>query len=74
MGLNNSFSGAPSNANVVGSNPLQMPDFSNWTAMNEFVNPQIGLSQFNYNSFGINNTFNKQNQKTNQLGFKVGLK
>ena len=73
MGLNNSFSGAPSNTNVVGSNPLQMPDFSNWTAMNEFVNPQIGPSQFNYNSFGINNTFNKQNQKTNQLGFKVGL-
>ena len=73
MGLNNSFSGAPSNTNVVGSNPLQMPDFSNWTVMNEFVNPQIGPSQFNYNSFGINNTFNKQNQKTNQLGFKVGL-
>lgn len=48
MGLNNSFSGAPSNTNVVWSNPLQMPDFSNWMAMNEFVNP--GSTATNVNS------------------------
>lgn len=108
MGLNNSFSGAPSNTNVVGSNPLQIPDFSNWMSMNEFVNPgstapiskegyfgQLYKTirdknlmvqkdvpnspyesqvKFDYNNpFGVNDIFTKQNQKTNQLGLKVGL-
>lgn len=114
MGLNNSFSGAPSNTNVAGSNPLQMPDFSNWTSMSELLNPgstatntnsnegyfsqlYSGLRKKNlipsqqvdipYNPFQNNseqqinwfdpnlgkNLFNTQLQKTNQLGFKVGL-
>lgn len=30
MGLNNSFSGAPSNFNVLGSNPYKAPDFTNF--------------------------------------------
>ena len=114
MGLNNSFSGAPSNTNVVWSNPLQMPDFSNWMAMNEFVNPGSTATNVNSNEgyfsqlysglrkknlmpsqqvdvsynpvqnnseqqinwFDPNSTknlFNEQQNKLNQLGFKVGL-
>lgn len=30
MGLNNNFSGAPSNFNVLGSNPYKAPDFTNF--------------------------------------------
>ena len=112
MGLNNSFSGAPSNINVAGSNPLQMPDFSNWTSMSELLNPgstttnvnsnegyfsqlYTGLRKKNlmpsqqvdvpynpiqnteqinwFDSNSTKNLFNTQLQKTNQLGFKVGL-
>lgn len=71
MGLNNSFSGAPSNTNVAGSNPLQMPDFSNWTSMSELLNPEQQINWLDQNS--TKNLFNTQLQKTNQLGFKVGL-
>lgn len=112
MGLNNSFSGAPSNTNVAGSNPLQTPDFSNWTSMSELLNPGSTATNINsnegyfsqlYNGLrkknlmpsqqvdvpynptqnteqinwldqnSTKNLFNTQLQKTNQLGFKVGL-
>ena len=37
MGLNYSFSGAPSNSNIPGSNPYQLPDFSDWASMSSLV-------------------------------------
>lgn len=92
MGLNNSFSGAPSNFNVLGSNPYKAPDFTNFASQlpgydaiinNPILKKQLSTpiwdqqnttQQIDYlNHDSTKNLFSTQLQKTNQLGFKVGL-
>lgn len=92
MGLNNSFSGAPSNFNVLGSNPYKAPDFTNFASQlpgydaiinNPILKKQLSTpiwdqqnttQQIDYlNPDSTKNLFSTQLQKTNQLGFKVGL-
>ena len=92
MGLNNSFSGAPSNFNVLGSNPYKAPDFTNFVpklpGYDDIINnpalkkqlstpiwdQQNTIQQIDYlNPNSTKNLFNEQQNKLNQLGFKVGL-
>lgn len=92
MGLNNSFSGAPSNFNVLGSNQYKAPDFTNFVpklhGYDDIINnpalkkqlstpiwnQQNTIQQIDYlNPNFTKNLFNEQQNKLNQLGFKVGL-
>lgn len=92
MGLNNSFSGAPSNFNVLGSNLYKTPDFTNFVpklyGYDDIINnpalkkqlstpiwnQQNTIQQIDYlNPNSTKNLFNEQQNKLNQLGFKVGL-